>query len=436
MLEIEALQLGLIRQNFPSSRRPNIPDLLAAEFKRAGFAEKIRPGQRVLITSGGRSLEYILEVVRELAGLVRRCGARPLILPAMGAHGGGSPQGQVETLALLGQTEDTLGAPIYDQSRPVQIGQVFDGIPVYVDQAALPGQTDHVILAAQIAEHTDFPGPIESGLLKMAVTGLGRTAGTRSLHQALVGRAYDESVLAMARVVFQATPILGGIALVEDQRNILRRLEALTAEEIERREPELLVLSRSLKPKLPFKRLDALLVDEMGKDISDSGLDPKVIGRFTNIYTPESIAPAITRIITLKMSARSGGNAIGLGLSDFVTFELLEHMDRETTELDAVTSAAPEKARCPIARATPRDVLTMALKTVGPWTPETLTLAWILNTRDLEYLAVSPALWRQAAYQPALTRLSPPRRMPFDAQGRLPAFDSFREDCFRPSQES
>ncbi len=411
--------MGIVKQNFPPSAKPEIQKTLAAEFRRAGFADRIRPGQRVLITSGSRGIEAMPEVIRGLVDLVRAAGAHPLILPAMGSHGGGTPQGQVEVLAHLGQTEATLGAPIYQVYRPVVVGEVFGGVPVYADEAAMTGQTDHVILVGRVKEHTEFCGPIESGLLKMAVVGLGRIDGATVMHEAAVKYTYARTIMAMAGVLFQKTPVLGGIALVDDQRNTLRHLEAVPADRIAAREPELLAMSQKLKPKLPFSKLDVLLVDEMGKDISGSGLDTKVIGRIMNIYEQELTTPAITRVVTLRMSEKGGGNALGLGLSDFITRELYEKVDLDMTYLNTVVAVAPEKGRVPITTPTARAALGLALKTVGPWRPDTLEMAWVANTKDLEYLAVSPSLWARAEADFGLIRLSPPEPLPFDDYGYL-----------------
>lgn len=425
MDDLDRIQLGIVRQNFPPSRRPDIPQTLAAEFQKAGFADRIKPGHRVLITSGSRGIESMLEVLQELVKLVRAAGGRPLILPAMGSHGGGTPEGQVDVLAHLGQTEETLGAPIHQDYRPLQVGEVFEGLPVFADRAATAEETDHVILVGRVKEHTEFSGPIESGLLKMAVVGLGRTAGATSMHQGAVKYTYSRTIQAMAEVLFQKLPVLGGVALVDDQRNILTRLEAIPAAEIPAREPELLAFSRTVKPQLPFDQLDILLVEEMGKDISGSGLDTKVIGRIMNIYEKEVTTPAVTRLITRRISEKGGGNAIGLGLSDFITKQLADQVDWDMTRLNSVVAISPEKGRCPIVAPTTREALKMALATVGPWRPESLALAWILNTKDLEYLAVTPALWDTIAPGSGLAPVSPPAALTWNAAGEPPHFTDY-----------
>lgn len=431
MNHFEQIKLGLVRQTFPPSHRPDIEKILAEEFVRAGFAARIKPGQKVLITSGSRGIESMLEVLRVLIRLVKSVGGQPMVFPAMGSHGGGTARGQVEVLKHLGQTESTLEAPIYDDYQSVQVGEVFDRVPVFVDRACLPAQTDHVILVGRVKEHTEFSGPIESGLLKMAVVGLGRVHGATSMHQAAVKYTYAESIKAMAELIFSHIPVLGGIALVDDQRNILHHLEAVAAEEIANREPELLKISQRVKPKLPWVKLDLLLVDEMGKDISGSGLDTKVIGRIMNIYETALTTPDITRIITRRISEKGGGNAIGLGLSDFITRQLFEAVDMAMTRLNSVVAVSPEKGRCPIVTPDTAAALQLSLETVGPWSPEALKMAWVLNTKDLEYLAVSQSLWNKAGNDPALERISPPEVWPWAVDADGPTFNDYLRDRIR-----
>ena len=419
------IKLGLVRQAFPASQRPNIEKRLAEEFVRAGFAAKIKPGHKVLITSGSRGIESMLEVLQNLVKLVKSVGGIPLMLPAMGSHGGGTAEGQVDVLAHLGQTEATLGAPIYTDYQPAQVGEVFDQIPVFVDKAVLAESTDHVILVGRVKEHTEFCGPIESGLLKMAVVGMGRIAGATSMHLAAVKYTYAETIKAMAQTIFDNAPVLGGIALVDDQHNVLRHLEAVPAAEIASREPELLVMSQHIKPKLPWDALDILLVDEIGKDISGAGFDTKVIGRLMNIYEKPLTVPAITRIVTRRISEKGGGNAIGLGLSDFITQRLYDAVDFEMTRINSVVAVSPEKGRCPIVAPDTKAALKLALETVGPWKASSLSMAWIQNTKDLEYIAVTPDLFEAARNNPSLEVIAPPEIWPWATQDEGPDFKEY-----------
>ena len=410
-----------VAQGFETTAGPDPRTAVAEEIGRTGLLETVAPGQSVLITAGSRGVACMLEVLAGVAAAVKARGAKPLILPAMGSHGGGTAEGQVEVLRHLGQTEKTLGAPIRDRLEPVRIGEA-EGCPVYADRAAL--DADHILIVNRIKEHTEFIGEIESGLIKMAVVGLGRIAGAEVMHQLAVRVSYVRAIEAIARVLFAKLPILGGIAILEDKTSALRRLEAVPTVAVFEREPELLREAQQHHATLPFDRLDVLLVDEIGKDISGAGFDTKVIGRIMNIYEKECETPRITRIVLRDLSAKTGGNAIGIGLADFVHRRVVAKMDPEMTALNSITARAPEKGRVPISLPSDREALEAAFNSIGLWEPESIRMAWIANTSDLNRIAVSPALAREA--EATGLRVSANRcPLSFDAGGDLPGLLSW-----------
>jgi hypothetical protein len=390
---MEFPKLHILEQDFKSAPPLDVPSCAQEKLARTGLLHAVKPGQTVLITAGSRGVGCMVDVLAAAAAAVRDKGGRPLILPAMGSHGGGTAEGQIEVLRHLGQTPETLGAPIHDRMEPVVVGEA-EKCPVYADRAAV--EADHILIVNRVKEHTEFIGEIESGLLKMAVVGLGRVAGAEVMHQLAVRISYVKAIQAMARVLFQKLPILGGVAILEDKTNTLRRLEAVPAAAVFSREPQLLAEAREHHAALPFDRLDVLLVDEIGKDVSGAGFDTKVIGRIMNIYEKECERPRITRIVLRDLSARTGGNAIGLGLADYVHRRAVDKMDAGMTALNCITAVAPEKARVPIVEPTDRSALEAAFRSIGLWTAASVRLAWIINTSDLRRLAVSPALAAEA----------------------------------------
>ena len=408
-------ELHILEQDFKSGPRLDVPGCAREKLKRTGLLKAVKPGQTVLITAGSRGVGCMVEVLAAVTEAVKDKGGRPLILPAMGSHGGGTAEGQIEVLKHLGQTPETLGAPIHDRMEPVKVGET-EGCPVYADRVAV--EADHIIIVNRIKEHTEFIGEIESGLLKMAVVGLGRVAGAEVMHQLAVRISYVKAIQAMARVLFQRLPILGGVAILEDKTNTVRRLEAVPAAAVFEREPQLLAEARQHHALLPFDQLDVLLVDEIGKDVSGAGFDTKVIGRIMNIYEKECERPAITRIVLRDLSARTGGNAIGLGLADYVHRRVVDKMDAGMTALNCITAVAPEKARVPIVMPTDRHALEAALRSIGLWTLESVRLAWIINTSDLWRLAVSPALAAEARAK-GLNVSAGSFALPFDNDGEL-----------------
>ena len=408
-------ELHILEQNFKPGRRLYVPACAREKLESKGLLNAVKPGQTVLITAGSRGVGCMVEVLAAVAAAVKDKGGRPLILPAMGSHGGGTAEGQIEVLKHLGQTPETLGAPIHNRMEPVVVGEA-EGCPVYADRAAI--EADHIVIVNRVKEHTEFIGAIESGLIKMAVVGLGRVAGAEVMHQLAVRVSYVQAITAIAGVLFQKLPILGGIAILEDKTNTLRRLEAVPAAAVFEREPELLTEARQHHASLPFDQLDVLLVDEIGKDISGAGFDTKVIGRIMNIYEKECERPRITRIVLRDLSAKTGGNAIGLGLADYVHRRVVDRMDADMTALNCITAVAPEKARIPIVLPSDRRALEAAFRSIGLWDMASVRMVWIINTADLTRLAVSPALVAEA-HAKGLS-VSPGRfALPFDEKGEL-----------------
>jgi hypothetical protein len=409
-------EFHILEQNFKAGPPLKVPACVREELERVGLLHAVEPGQTVLITAGSRGVDSMVEVLAAVAAAVKDKGGRPLILPAMGSHGGGTAQGQVEVLDHLGQTAESLGAPIHDRMEPVVVGEI-QGTQVCADRAAV--EADHIVLVNRIKEHTEFIGEIESGLLKMAVVGLGRVAGAEAMHQLAVRISYVRAIRAMAGVLFEKLPVRGGIAILEDETNTVRRLEAVPASSVFEREPQLLAEARQHHATLPFEELDVLLVDEIGKEISGAGFDTKVIGRIMNIYEKDCERPRITRIVLRELSAKTGGNAIGLGLADYVHRRVVDRMDHGMTALNSITAVAPEKARVPIVLDSDRQALEAAFRSIGPWTAESVRMAWIINTAELSRLAVTAALAAEAAAK-GITVSKEGFPMPFDRRGDLP----------------
>jgi hypothetical protein len=412
---VDFLSFYIAEQGFESTPPLDVPASIREELERVGLLDDVKPGHTVLLTAGSRGIESMVHVLAALSREIKKRGAKPLILPAMGSHGGGTAQGQIEVLRHLGQTEATLGATIHDQLESVHVGDT-EKFPVVADRAAI--NSDHIILVNRVKEHTEFIGKIESGLLKMAVVGLGRTAGAEAMHQLAVKRTYQRAIIDIARVLCEKLPVRGGIAILEDKNNIVRRIEAIPAANIFEREPLLLKEAHKYHAYLPFDDLDVLLVDEIGKEISGAGFDTKVIGRIMNIYEKECEKPRITRIALRDLSKITGGNALGLGLADFVNKRVVDKMDPAMTALNAITACAPEKGRVPIWFNSDRKMLDAAFQSIGPWNPDSVRAAWIINTADLKELAISPVLVGEARSR-GLKVSKDSFRLPFNAKGNL-----------------
>ena len=383
-------KMALLKQNFDTDPTVNIEENISQEFKRTGLLGAVKPGDNVLITAGSRGIGCMPDVLKSIISAIQQVGGKPMLFPSMGSHGRGEAEGQLNVLKHFGITESSMNCPIYDKLEIVQIGTVENDCPVYVDKAVQTA--DHVLLVNRVKEHTEYIGDTESGLLKMAVVGLGRQPGAETMHRLAVNISYQKAIHVIAARIFEKTNMLGGIAILEDQQNSLKKLEAVPADKIFEQEPVLLTESQQYKAKLPFDNIDVLVVDEIGKEVSGSGMDTKVIGRIMNVYEKECEKPKITRIIVRDLSHTTDGNALGIGLADYTTRRAVDKIDFHALDLNCITASAPEKARIPITLPNDREALESALRTIGMWTPEKVKIMWVHNTASLEWMAVSEAL--------------------------------------------
>jgi uncharacterized protein (DUF362 family) len=417
-------RFGLIRQLSPNPPEPDVEHLLAEEILRTRLLAEVRPGERVLLTAGSRGINSKPRVLAGLVKVLKAAGAEPFIYPAMGSHGGGTALGQVGVLTDLGITAATIGAAIYDGWESVRIGTTEAGAPVFVDRAAL--DADRVILVNRIKEHTDYIGTTESGLIKIAVVGLGRQPGAAAMHQVAIDRGMQNAIHDAARVILKHVRVVGGVAILEDRHNTLRRLEAVPAARLFEREPELFRESQEHKPRLPFDRFDLLIIDEIGKEFSGTGADSKVLGRIMNRFESECTEPTVKRVVMLDLSEKTHGNAIGIGLADYTTLGLVGKIDYRKTNLNCITGGRVELGKVPIALATEREAIETALNTLGLWTPDSLRALWVSDTKHLSILAASEALLRESAQRADLAVDDRPLfGLPFHADGALKRLKTF-----------
>ncbi len=410
-------RFGLIQQLYPQDPKPDVDSLLSSELSRTRLLDAIRPGERVLLTAGSRGISSMPDVLSGLVKAVKAAGAKPFIYPAMGSHGGGTAPGQVEVLKHLGITEATVGAPVYDRWDSVDIGRTARGAPVFVDRAAI--EADYVILVNRIKEHTDYIGQTESGLIKIAVVGLGRQPGAAAMHRIAIDIGMQNAIHDAARIILSKIKILGGVAILEDRNNQLRRLEAVPAGRLFDREPELFKESQEYKPQIPWEQVDLLIIDEIGKEISGTGADSKVLGRIMNRFESECTTPCIKRVVILDLSENTDGNAIGIGLADYTTRRAASKIDYQKTNLNCITGGRVELGKVPIALASDREAVETSCFTAGMWSPETFRSLWICNTKDLTWLAASQALLQEAVNRTDLKTIGGSFELPFGPDGAL-----------------
>jgi hypothetical protein len=408
-----------LRQTFDAVRVDDVPGEVHAQLAKLDLAKKVRPGQTVAVTAGSRGIANIAVITRAIVDHLKSLGAKPFIVPAMGSHGGGTPDGQRQVVESYGMTEDFVGCPIRSSVETVVVAKSKDGFPIHFDRTAF--EADHVVVCNRVKPHTGFAGPIESGLLKMLTIGLGNPVGAVTYHRAILDFGFDRVVRGTAAEVLAKCPILAGVAIVENAYDQTARIEAAPPERFETCESELLSLAKQWLPRLPFRHVDVLLIDRIGKEISGTGMDPNVVGRkFDDHKAVADEFPKVKRIAVRGLTPKSRGNAVGIGMAEFCRSQLLDEIDVAATRLNGLTSGHVSAVMTPLDYATDREMLSAALGTIGLAEPPDAKILWIADTLHLSEVECSAAYWNEARQRSDLTILAEPRAWPFDSAGNLP----------------
>jgi hypothetical protein len=414
-------RMMLIRQHFDAPTLQDISGAIRQELAKLPLSDRIRPGDSVAITVGSRGIANMALIIKILVEELKTHGANPFIVPAMGSHGGGTAEGQRAIVEAYGVTEDFIGAPIHASMEVVQVGSIEDGIPVFFDKCA--HEADHVAIVARIKPHTDFSGEIESGLHKMMLIGLGKHRGASLYHQAFAHYSFGHIVRSVGQTVIKNCNILLGLAIVENQFDETALIKSVAPEEFLAREKELLILAKKLIPRLPFHQVDLLIVDQIGKDVSGTGMDTNVIGRKDYLYPcNEEVLPKVTRIYVRDLTKKTHGNATGIGIADYTHTRLVNKTDFDSTYINCLTGDNPKAAAIPIHYNTDSKVLDVALKTVGYVKPENARVIRIRNTLDLKEIMVSEAYQAEMKGRDDLEIIEPVKEMGFGEDGNLLPF--------------
>ena len=409
-----------VRQSFQAPRIEDYVSAIRDELRKKGLYNKVKAGMSIAITAGSRGIAHYPEILATVVEEVKKAGGKPFLVPAMGSHGGATPEGQVEVLSKLGITPETVGSPIYSSMEVDEIGRLDNGAAVYVDRIAL--KADGIILVARVKPHTDFKGKIESGLMKMMVIGLGKQKGAETIHW-YQSEGYHRLIPLAAKMIMKKAPILLGLTVVENAYHEIAIVRALEPDEIEEEEMKLLEKAKELLARLPFKEIDVLIVEEIGKNISGEGMDTNVTGRFWLPDESDPRAPKIKRIVVLDLSEETSGNAIGIGIADLTTKRVVSKIDYDATFVNCLTEGSPETAKIPVFLPNDRNSIAMALRTCGPIDPRKAKVVRIKNTLELERFWISEALAEMIKRDKELSEkiefLSEPREMQFDVLGTL-----------------
>ena len=406
-----------VRQKFDDLALPDPGGALAKQLNEKGPV--ILPGQRIAITCGSRGIDQYLTMVKTTVEYVKSKGAAPVLIPSMGSHGGGTAEGQTALLNHFGITEESMGAPILSSMEVVELGKSNDGLPVYVDKNAY--ECDGIILLNRVKCHTAFRGPVESGLMRMLAIGLAKQRGAEMTH--LLGfEKMSENIRSIGQVMLEKLNIVCGIASIEDAFGHLAELHVLSAGEIPEKEPLLLKRANALMPRFYVDEADVLVMMKMGKEISGSGLDSNLTGRYNvpNI----SGGPKFRTLCVMDLSEESEGNANGMGQADFAPRSFYEKIIPEKAYVNALTSTALYTAKLPMILDTDRQVLQAAVKFSNK--PDQTKASVIIGVSTHEmgelYMSRSALELVPEQFRDKIEVIGSFMPIPFDENGRLLVF--------------
>lgn len=409
-------KLYKVKQKFPQASISDYRDEIAKLFATSPIRNSVRPGMRIAVATGSRGINSIDLIVRFVIEELKKLKAEVFIVPAMGSHGGATSDGQIKVLKSLGISEDTMGVSVFADMQVKEIGKTRDGVPVFIGNDVL--QADGYFVINRIKAHTDFKGEYESGIIKMMAIGLGKHQGCTNLHMHGLG----QFIPLVSEVMLKETPFLGGLAILENAREETVKMEIILPNNLFERERELLAEAKSIMAKLPFPELDVLIVKEMGKTISGTGMDTNVIGRLRIEGEPEPKDMVIKRIVVLNLRDDSYGNALGIGLADITTKRLVQKINYQNMYANVISTSFLERGKIPITLDYDKEAIEVALSTIGPVRIESIKLAVIKNTLELEEMYISNALMNDIRNKGNIEVLDELDGIPFDENGYVQLF--------------
>ena len=407
-----------VEMDFP---RSTISDVTAAVFDAMEAAlpkSGILPGQTVGVAVGSRGMGDLPQMVKAVCLALSTAGARPVIVPAMGSHGGATGEGQRRVLAHLGVHEAAWGARVVSSMAATRVGTVLGEVPVYFSEDLL--KMDHCICVNRIKPHSKFKGPVQSGISKMLCVGMGKHEGALSFHRWALKHGFSRVLAAMAKEAGEKTNFRFGLAVVEDAFGRPAKIAPVFPGSLAEDEAALLTRANQMMPRLPVREVDFLVVQNVGKDVSGAGMDPNITGRAYDLMEDDFSSDfSATRVALLNLTKKTAGNAIGMGNADFITEKIFAALDYEATVMNALTSVSVRKAFVPVRLAHDRMAVTACFTTIGPVPPNQVKGIVIKDTKRLFTFWATEALRPQLAGAPNAKIKDRPRRFCFDETGEM-----------------
>lgn len=414
---IKLPQIMKVKQVFDDTKIDDVPEYLNQKLIEKQIKDKIKPGMKIAITGGSRGISHYQDLMKTVVDFVYKCGATPFIVPAMGSHGGGTSEGQANMLKKLGITKETVGCDIISSMEVVEVGRTSKDLPVYIDKNA--ANADGIILLNRVKLHTSFRGKYESGLIKMMAIGLAKRKGADMTHS-LRYENMAENLVEVGTIALQNLNIICGVASIENGYNEVADVFVLKKDEILEEEPKILEKSKKLMSRIYLDDIDVLIVNEIGKNISGTGVDTNIVGRFHT--KAASGGPNTIKLGFLDISEKSGGNGNGMGLADFVSKKFYDKIDFPSTYINAITSTEPNSVKLPLVLDNDKYVFKGCVKLCGTRDLDKLKLVVINNTKELDEVYMSKAAFENVVDEEKVEVVSELFDIPFDEEDNLKLF--------------
>jgi hypothetical protein len=413
---MEPIRMRKITQVFEDQKVENIPETIARELQSIQFTDRVRPGMAIGITVGSRGIRNIQTIIKAVIDQVKSRGANPFLLTAMGSHGGATAEGQRKVLEKYGFTEASMGVPIKATMDVVELGTLENGLTVYFDKIAY--ESDGIIAVNRVKVHTGFKSGIESGLHKILAVGLGNHKGASLVH-ALGVKGLKNYMVEFANVILEKAPVLCGIGILENAYDETYRITAAGPKDFKSVDMALLQECKEILPKLPVEDVDILIVEEMGKNISGTGMDTNIVGGIIEYDPDEYTPPNIKRILLLDLTDETNGNALGIGRADLITKKVGDKLDLHATYTNTITATFLERAKIPITIDTEKEAFEVALKTIWNLPGTAPRVVIIRNTLKLDEVYVSEPIWEEIKTRSDIRPAGDWEALEFDADGCL-----------------
>lgn len=405
-----------VRQIFPRPviQPKEIPMVVEKELSQEKFSKQIKPGMSIAITAGSRGVANVAIITKAIADFVASKGAKPFVVPAMGSHGGATAEGQLELLAGYGITEEYLGCPIKSSMEVEMIGLTEDGREVVIDKNA--AEADGIIISCRIKPHNAFRGKYESGIMKMMSVGLGKQVGAERVHADGM-QNIGKNIPIIGKAVIKHAPILFAVPCIENAFDETCKIVGVNADEIVDEEPKLLQEAFRNMSKIIVGECDVLIVDEIGKNYSGTGVDPNITGTFSTKYASGGVK--VQRTAMLDLSEPSHGNGLGTGLASVITKRLFDKLDLEKMYPNCITSTVLESARIPCVVASDKEAIQLCIRTCVNIDKEKIRIVRIPNSLHIEHIMLSEVYFDEVKNYPDLEIESEPEYLQFNSEGSL-----------------